>query len=324
MALDRLDPMTIAAPSDLAPLIVIGGPTATGKTGLAIELAERLIAAGRPAEVISADSRQAYRGLDIGTAKATADERRRVVHHGLDLVDPDQPFSVADFRAHALGALTSLGERGGIGILAGGTGFWLRAVTAGLDTDALPSDAAVRAEIEHDLATQGIDFLVARLISTAPLLADRTDLRNPRRVVRALEIATLRGDLPLPVLIGYPSPVLGLQLTLEPVAHRNRIAARARAQFDAGLVDEAQALRERFDPALPAFSAIGYRESWAYLDGACTLDEAIELDARRNAQFATRQRTWFRREPSLAVLDATADPTDAAVARLAAFVASLP
>ena len=273
--------------------------------------------------MISADSRQVYRGLDIGTAKATADERRRVVHHGLDLVDPDEPFSVAGFRTHALDALTSLAERGGIGILAGGTGFWLRAVTAGLDTDALPSDAAVRAELERDLATDGLDVLAARLTSAAPSLAARTDLRNPRRVVRALEIATLRGDQPLPKAIGYPSPVLGLQLALEPTEHRRRIAARARAQFDAGLIEEARGLRERFDPALPAFSAIGYRESWAYLEGACTLDEAIELDAQRNAQFAARQRTWFRREPALEVLDAAADPTDAALARLAAFVASL-
>src|SRR6478735_9043375 len=110
--------MPTTAPRDLAPLVVIGGPTATGKTVLAIALAERLIAGGRPAEVISADSRQVCRGLDIGTAKATPEERLRVVHHGLDLVDPDQPFSVAEFRAHALAALASLGARGGIGVLA--------------------------------------------------------------------------------------------------------------------------------------------------------------------------------------------------------------
>lgn len=279
-----------------------------------------MIAAGRPAEVISADSRQVYRGLDIGTAKATADERRRVVHHGLDLVDPDQPFSVAEFRVHALGALTSLRERGGIGILAGGTGFWLRAVTAGLDTDALPSDAAVRADLERDLATLGVDVLAERLTSVAPSLAGRTDLRNPRRVVRALEIVTLRGDAPLPVPIGYPAPVLGLQLALEPAEHRQRIAARARAQFDAGLVEEARGLRERFDPALPSFSAIGYRESWAVLDGELTREAAIDLDAQRNAQFARRQRTWFRRETSLEVIDAATDPAPSAIARLDDFV----
>ena len=264
------------------------------------------------AEVVSADSRQVYRGLDIGTAKATADERARVVHHGLDLVDPDQPYSVAEFRAHALAALERLGGRAGIGILAGGTGFWLRAVFAGIDTDALPSDAGIRAAIEAELARDGVEALAERLRAAAPSLAARTDLRNPRRVVRALEIATLQGDAPLPGRLGYPAPVVGLQLLVEPAEHRGRILDRARAQFEAGLVDEARALRERYDPGLPAFSAIGYRESWAYLEGRLTLDEAIELDARRNVQFAKRQRTWFRAEPALAVVDATNDPTPAA------------
>jgi tRNA dimethylallyltransferase len=315
--------MPTTASRDLAPLVVIGGPTATGKTALAIALAERVIATGRPAEIVSADSRQVYRGFDIGTAKATAEERARVVHHGLDLVDPDQPFSVAEFRDHALGALTALGARGGVGILAGGTGFWLRAVMAGLDTDALPSDAAVRAAIEHDLAADGLDAIVERLTTVAPTLAARTDLRNPRRVVRALEIATIRGDVPLPGALGYPAPVLGLQLALEPAEHRRRIAVRARDQFAAGLIEEARALRERYDPVLPAFSAIGYRESWAVIDGELGLEAAIELDAQRNGQFARRQRTWFRREPSLEVIDAAADPTPAAIERLDRFVEAL-
>jgi tRNA dimethylallyltransferase len=307
----------------LAPLVVIGGPTATGKTGLAITFAERLLARGIPAEVVSADSRQVYRGLDIGTAKATPEERARVVHQGLDLVEADQPYSVADFRPQALAALEALGARGGIGILAGGTGFWLRAVFAGIDTDALPSDAVVRAGLEAALTRDGVDALAARLAARAPDLASVTDLHNPRRVVRALEIATLQGDAPLPRPVGYPAPVLGLQLGLDPVEHRRRIAVRARAQFDAGLVEEARALRERFDPKLPAFSAIGYRESWAFLDGEIDLEVAIELDAARNVAFAKRQRTWFRREPSLQVIDATSDPTRATIDPLDAFVAGL-
>ena len=292
----------------LPPLVVLGGPTATGKTGLAISLARTLLDRGIPAEIVSADSRQVYRGLDIGTAKATAEERRQVVHHGIDLVDPDQPYAVSDFRAHALAALEDLGQRGGIGILVGGTGFWLRAVAAGIDTDALPSDAELRARLEADLDRDGVEALAARLATLAPNLAARIDRRNPRRVVRALEIAALQGDAQLPPAAGYPAPVVGLQLVVEPVEHRRRIAARALAQFGAGLVDEARALRERWDPGLRAFSAIGYRESWGYLDGVLTLDEAIDLDAVRNSQFARRQRTWFRREPDLLVVDATANP----------------
>ena len=309
-------------PVPLAPLVVIGGPTATGKTALAIAVAEMFLGRGIPAEIISADSRQVYRGLDIGTAKATGEERARVVHHGIDLVEPDALFSAADFRAHALAALETLGARGGVGILAGGTGFWLRAVAAGIDTDALPYDPALRAQLEADLLRGGLGALAGRLRTLAPRLAAETDLRNPRRVVRALEIATLRGDGPRPAPLGYPAPVVGVQLALEPAEHRRRIAARARAQFDAGLVEEARALRERFDPALPSFSAIGYRESWAFLDGQLTLDEAVDLDAQRNVAFARRQRTWFRREPSLAVVDATRDPVPAVLDRLAGFPAS--
>ncbi len=307
----------------LAPLIAIGGPTATGKTALSIALAEKLIERGIAAEIVSADSRQVFRGLDIGTAKATPAERARVVHHGLDLVDPDQAYSVADFRNHALAALGALGERGGIGILAGGTGYWLRSVTAGIDTDALPWDAGLRAGLEVDLERDGVTDLAARLTALAPGLASRTDLHNPRRVVRALEVATLQGDKPLPRPVGYPAPVLGFQLVLGPVEHRRRIEGRAREQFEAGLVEEARGLRERFDPALPAFSAIGYRESWSLLDGEIDLATAIELDATRNVAFAKRQRTWFRREPGLVVLDATRDPATSAVDLLEAFLIAL-
>ncbi len=272
--------------------------------------------------MVSADSRQVYRGLDIGTAKATAEERALVVHHGIDLVEPDQPFSVAEFRAHALSALEALGSRGGIGILAGGTGFWLRTVFAGIDTDALPSDGEVRGRLEAELTRDGVASLADRLTALAPTLASRTDLHNPRRVVRALEIASLQGDAPLPEPVGYPGPVLGLQLVVDAPEHLRRISERARAQFDAGLVGEAQALRERFDPALPAFSAIGYRESWSYLDGELTLEQAIELDARRNVLFAKRQRTWFRSERTLAILDATEDPAQSVAPRFDAFVDS--
>jgi tRNA dimethylallyltransferase len=264
-----------------------------------------------------------YKGLDIGTAKATVQERARVVHHGIDLVEADQPYSVAEFRAHALGALEALGSRGGIGILAGGTGFWLRSVFLGIDTEALPSDAALRAELETELTRDGVAAMADGLTRLAPTLAGRTDLRNPRRVVRAMEIARLQGDVPLPEPLGYPAPVLGLQLVVDAGEHVRRMSDRGRAQFDGGLVGEARALRERFDPALPAFSAIGYRESWSFLDGEITLEEAIELDVRRNVLFAKRQRTWFRSERSLAILDATQDPLPGAMRLLDPFVSGL-
>ena len=265
------------------PLVVVAGATATGKTELAIRLAEAFIATGRPAAIISADSRQVFRGLDIGTAKASPADRARVTHHGLDLVDPDQPFSVADFVAHARDALAGIGRAGGVAILAGGTGLYLRAVARGLDTDALPSDPRLRARLEAALSDDGLEALVARLQAIAPVASEGVDLRNPRRVVRALEIAELVGDLPRPAALGYPGPSTWIGLTVEPAIHADRIARRAQAQFDAGLLDEARALRERFAPTLPAFSAIGYREAWAVLDG--------ELDAARRRSSSTSDAT---------------------------------
>jgi tRNA dimethylallyltransferase len=295
------------------PLLVIAGATATGKTGLALHVADALRGDGHVPEIISADSRQVYRGLDIGTAKVSPADRERVPHHGLDLVDPDAPFSVADFATHARRALAEIGQSGGPAILVGGTGLYLRAVARGLDTDELPHDAAVRARVEAELIAGGLPAAAGRLAIIAPTLAARTDLRNPRRVARALEIAELRGDAPQPQPRGYPGPVAWLGLSVDPATHRRWIAARARAQFEAGLLDEARALRERYDPALPAFSAIGYREAWAVLDGTMTPDAAIAEDARRNVAFAKRQRTWFRAEPDVRWLDATADPEQAAL-----------
>jgi tRNA dimethylallyltransferase len=297
------------------PLLVIGGPTGTGKTGLSLRLAAALARDGIAVEIISADSRQVYRGLDIGTAKVSAADRARIPHHGLDLVEPSEPFSVADFALHADAVLTDLAGRDGLAILVGGTGLYLRAVGRGIDTRALPHDPAIRARIEQELIRDGLGNSAGRLAILAPSVAARTDLRNPRRVARALEIAEIAGDVPPPALRGYPGPIAWLGLDVNDQAgHRATLATRAREQFDAGLIEEARALRERFDPALPAFSAIGYREAWDVLDGKLTLDAAIDLDAQRNAAFARRQRTWFRSEPGIEWLDAAGDPLPAALA----------
>ena len=301
--------------ADAPPLVVVAGATATGKTELGIRLAEAFIAEGRPATVISADSRQVYRGLDIGTAKVSAADRARVPHAGLDLVDPPERFAVADFVAHARQVLAEVAARDGVALLVGGTGLYLRAVARGIDLDALPDDPAVRRRLEAELAADGLAPLVERLEATAPTLAAGIDTANPRRVLRALEIAALRGDGPRPAPRGYGGPMTWIGLTLDRAEHERRIADRARRQFADGLVEEAVALRERYDPSLPAFSAIGYREAWDLADGRTTLDEAVVTDARRNVAFAKRQRTWFRSEPEIAWLDTTvSDPFERALA----------
>lgn len=285
------------------PLLVIAGATATGKSGLAIATAVAVRDQGVPVEIVSADSRQVYRGLDIGTAKVPPGERAGIAHHGLDLVDPDEPFSVADFVSHARAVLAAI-PTGGLAILVGGTGLYLRAVARGLATEALASDPAVRARVEADLARDGLPALAARLATIAPSRAAAVDLRNPRRVVRALEMAELQGDVVPPAPRGYGGPVAWIGLDVDRATHARWIEARARGQFDAGLVEEARSLRERYDPSLPAFSAIGYREAWALLDGAASLEAAIAADAGRNVAFARRQRTWFRSEPGVEWLDA--------------------
>jgi tRNA dimethylallyltransferase len=286
------------------PLLVIAGATATGKTGLAIRVALALHDEGIPAEIISADSRQVFRGMDIGTAKVGTEARAGIPHHGLDLVEPDEPFSVVDYVRHVRGALTRIASEGGIAILVGGTGLYLRAVARGLDAEALPFDPEVRASIEAGLARDGLAPAVERLTDIAPRLASRIDLANPRRVARALEIAELRGDAPAPPPLGYPAPLAWVGLRLAPAEHQTWIAARSREQFEAGLLEEANALRERFDPALPAFSAIGYREAWSVLDGELSRDAGAELLTARTVQFAKRQATWFRSEAGIEWHDA--------------------
>jgi tRNA dimethylallyltransferase len=279
--------------------VVVAGPTATGKTTLAISLAGELPGA----EIVSADSRQVYRGMDIGTAKPTEEERATVPHHGLDLVDPDEPFTAADFRRHALTALADIGSRGGLGFLVGGTGLYLRTVARGLPLDRGDTDAKLRAELEARLAAGGLDTLATELRERDASAAEGIDLHNPRRVVRALERAILTGSARPPEPEGYPAPTLWLSLTTAPEPHHVRIHARVVEHFEAGLLDEADRLRARYPEDLAAFSAMGYREAFDVLAGRCTLKEAIERDDQRTWAYARRQRTWFRSEPDIIPLE---------------------
>jgi tRNA dimethylallyltransferase len=306
-------------PPQMPPLLVICGPTATGKSALSLALAEQLPGA----EVISADSRQVYRGMDIGTAKVSAADRGRVPHHGLDLADPDQRFTAADFVRHADESLTGIADRGGWAMLVGGTGLYVRAVARGLPLQETGDAPAVRAELEEQLAGEGLHVLVARLRSRAPMVAARTDLANPRRVVRALERAESAGDLPPPAPRGYPGPIAWLGLDTDRETGDRWILERARWQFENGLLAEAAALRQRYDPALPSFSAMGYREAFGVLDGQMAMEEAIDLDARRTRQFARKQRSWFRTEPGIEWLDASGEPLPRALAVAQALVSSV-
>lgn len=282
-----------AGPAEMPPLLVIGGATATGKTRLSLEIAARTPGA----EIISADSRQVYRGMDIGTAKVAAADRIRFPHHGLDLVDPDQAFTAADFRRHAVQALRGIAERGGTAILVGGTGLYISAVAEGVPLEDAGFDPGVRAELENRLAGEGLPALVAELRAKAPTAAQSIDLANPRRVIRGLERASVHGDRPPPAPRGYPNTVEWHILELDRADHERWIAERAEWQFANGLLEEADALRQRHPEELRAFSAVGYREAFDVLAGRASREDAVAQTILRTRQYAKRQRTWFRTHP---------------------------
>ncbi len=277
------------------PLLVICGPTASGKTSLALGLA-----ASAPIEVISADSRQVYRGLDVGTAKPTAAEQRRLPHHLIDVVDPDQTFSAYQFVRGARAALADVRARGRIPVVVGGSGFYVGALLSGSPLGAAAPDPKLRERLERELQAEGPHALVRRLHELDPARAAAIDPRNARRLIRAIEVASARvrsATQPRRDAGGAPVPAVTIGLAVDPHDLARRIARRAERMFDDGLLDEAQALRERgYAPDLPALSGVGYREALACLDGALTRAQAVTRTVERTRQYARRQRTWFRHQ----------------------------
>jgi tRNA dimethylallyltransferase len=273
---------------------------------LAFEVARRL----GDIELVSADSMQVYRGMDIGTAKPTHAERSEVAHHLIDLVDPWDDFTVSEFQAQAAEAIADIEARGHRALLIGGTGLYVQAVVDGLQ---IPGRwAEVRAELEREPDTVALH---RRLRELDPLAAGRMEATNRRRVLRALEV-TLGSGRPFssfgPGIDAFPTTrfdLVGIRLP-SPVVQR-RIAARYQAQVDAGFVDEVRRLA-----ALPgnktlsrtAAQALGYKELLSHVRGECSLEEALGLAIRRTQRFARRQRAWFGRDPRIAWLDASDEP----------------
>ena len=271
------------------------GPTASGKTAVALELAGRF-----PVEIVSVDSAQVYRGMDIGTAKPDAATRARVRHHLLDLIDPDQAYSAARFRTDALAAIADIRARGRIPLLVGGTMLYFKALREGL-SDLPPAYAAVRARIDVRAADDGWPALHAELARFDPATAARIDPTDSQRIQRALEVYELSGR-PMSALQGARrnSAEAGfVSLALVPgdraELHR-RIAARFDAMLAAGLVDELAGLRRRFhlDASMPSMRCVGYRQAWEFIDGDGDRDALRERGAAATRQLARRQLTWLR------------------------------
>jgi tRNA dimethylallyltransferase len=282
--------------------LALVGPTATGKSLLAMEVARRL----GDVELLSADSMQVYRGMDVGTAKASAAEQAEVPHHLLDVADPGEDFSVARFQAAAAEAIAGIEARGHRALVVGGTGLYVQAVVDGL---ALPGEwPELKAQLEAEPATD----LHRRLTEVDPLAASRIEPGNTRRLVRALEV-TLGSGRPFsssgPGLGAYPPTRFRLAgVWLPRAVLGRRIEARYRNQLAAGFLDEARSLGQSMSRT--ARQALGYKELLGHLAGEATLEEAVDAAVRRTRQFARRQRAWFRRDPRITWLGAPTNPVD--------------
>lgn len=256
-----------------SPLIIVVGPTAVGKTATAIELAQHL-----QTDILSADSRQIYRYMDIGTAKPTPEQQAAVPHHLIDLVDPDDTLSLAQYLRAARAAIQQQHEAGRVALLVGGTGQYITAVEAGWSVPEVPPNDALRAELEAFARDEGAQALHQRLTQLDPDYAARTHPNNVRRVVRALEVCLTTGSTMTVLQQQRPVPyrILRLGLTLPRDQLYARADQRVLQMIEGGLVDEVKGLLARgYAPSLPALSSIGYQEIIAHLDGQMTLEEAI-------------------------------------------------
>lgn len=293
----------------LPPAIVLLGPTASGKTACSLAIAREL-----PVEIISVDSALVFRGMDIGTAKPTAAQRAACRHHLIDIVDPDQAYSAARFREDALRLMREIHARGNVPLLTGGTMLYFKALRDGLS--ALPrADPALREEIDRAARERGWPALHAELATLDPAAAARLEPTDAQRIQRALEIVRLTGR---PLAESYarrevaPLPFRLHTIALDPSQRaplHQRIAVRFEAMLAEGLVEELRGLRLRhqLDPGMPAMRCVGYRQTWAHLDGEIDLASLRERGIAATRQLAKRQLTWLRqfREqwPELSVLD---------------------
>ena len=294
-SLESPDPKGLKRPlGSKPPLIIIVGPTAVGKTELSLQLAERL-----DGEIVSADSRLFYRGMDIGTAKPTPAERARVPHHLIDVADPDQTWSLAVFQRAATQAIAAIRARGKLPFLVGGTGQYVQAVTHAWAPPAAAPDPRLRAELERMAESNGKDWLHTQLAALDPAAAKSIDPRNLRRTVRALEVVLTTGRKFSEQRGQGDSPyrLLTLGLTRPRPELYARVDARIEAMFAAGLLDEVRGLLAKgYSPELPAMSSIGYRECAAVLEGRMTLEEAKIQMRRLTRIFVRRQANWFKLE----------------------------
>jgi tRNA dimethylallyltransferase len=274
-------------------IIAVVGPTASGKTATGIALAQKF-----NGEIVSADSRQIYRGMDIGTAKPTAVERSTIPHHLINIKNPDEDYTVADYKTDATATINNIIARGKLPIIVGGTGLYVKAVVENLDIPKIQAHPELRAQIEKEIAGEGLPAVFDKLVALDPEAAYIIDPKNPRRVVRALEVARATG-VPFTAQRSKSEPIFNaLTLGLNPPMEllRERMDRRIDIMMDDGLLNEVMTLIKKYGQTPAAFDAIGYREIIAYLNGAATLDEAVATMKMNTWHYAKRQMTWFKKD----------------------------
>lgn len=276
-------------------VVVLVGPTASGKTEVSLPLGERI-----GAEIVSADSRQVYRRMDIGTAKPTLAERARVPHHFIDILDPDEDYSAGEFGIRGREEIAKILSREHVPLVVGGSGLYVRSLIDGF-FDGPPADPEVRSMIEQRLAAGGVEVLMEELRRVDPVFAARVDPTKPRRMIRALEVYHVTGEpisqlhAELKVEIPFRSRVFGLAWS-KPELHR-RIGQRCTMMLEEGLLDEVEELvRMGYGPEVNALNTVGYAEAFAYRAGQITRAEMVELFCRNTRRYAKRQMTWFRKD----------------------------
>ena len=287
------------------PLVILTGPTAVGKTGLSVRLAREI-----GAEVISADSMQVYRYMDIGTAKISRDEMGGVPHHLIDCFDPDEDFNVVRFKQEADRAIADIHSRGRIPLLVGGTGFYIQAVLRDIDFTETQEDEEYRREMAEYARVHGNRALHELLREADPAAADQIHENNVRKVIRALEFARSTGSMISEHNAAErdrESPYNFAYFVLERDRQElyERVNMRVDAMMEAGLLDEVRALRDRgYTPDLASMQGLGYRQILKYLDGEYTLDQAVTAIKTETRHYAKKQITWFKRERDVIGLDA--------------------
>lgn len=280
---------------------VIAGPTASGKSHAALALAREY-----GLEIVSADAMQVYLGMDIGTAKPSRAERNEVPHHLLDIVTPAERFSVADYVRLAEETIDEVLARGGRPVLVGGTGFYLKALGEGLP-QLPPADETAQAPLWDLVAAGKLDELIEELRAASPQDAERAGV-NPRRVVRAVEVLRRSGRPPSSFPLTTPRFTYRTLLLMPAAAElKERVAARARAMFEAGLVTEVENLLRQYPQQPTALQAIGYKEVAAHLRGECSLADAVDEVTRATQRYAKRQRTWFKAVRNATFLESTGE-----------------